>query len=64
MATRLQLLIDGDASGARRALDDVAVGVDQAQSKLGKFNGAMSKATVPAAATAHCSRWLSCISPP
>ena len=51
MATRLQLLIDGDASGARRALDDVAGGVDQAQSKLGKFNGAMSKATVPAAAT-------------
>ena len=51
MATRLQLLIDGDASGARRALDDVAVGVEGAQSKLGKFNGAMSKATVPAAAT-------------
>lgn len=51
MATRLQLLIDGDASGARRALDDVAVGVEGAQSKLQKFNGAMSKATVPAAAT-------------
>ena len=51
MATRLQLLIDGDASGARRALDDVAGGVDQTQSKLGKFNTAMSKATVPAAAT-------------
>ena len=50
MATRLQLLIDGDASGAKRALDDTAKSVGTVDGRMGKFNGAMKAAAVPAAA--------------
>ena len=50
MATRLQLLIDGDATGAKRALDDVGGSVEKTSGKMGKFNGVMKSAALPAAA--------------
>lgn len=50
MVTRLQLLIDGDATGAKRALDDVGGSVEKTSGKMDKFNGAMKNAALPAAA--------------
>lgn len=49
MTTRLQLLIDGDATGAKRALSEVDKGLGTTESKMGKFNTVMGKAALPAA---------------
>ena len=52
MATVLELLIKGNASGALEALGSVGKGAGDVDTKLGKFNSTMRKAAVPAAAVA------------